>query len=392
MSKRPIFRIDDSHYAVVVRRPVAILMVTFAVGVFGWVSYQRLALTLMPDMSYPTLTVRTSYPGTAPEEMENVISRPLEQQLGIIPKLVSISSISKASQSDVILEFQWKTDMDLVAQEVREKIDRIRLPEGAQRPLLLHYDPSLDPILRLGLAGPQSLYELRHLAENDVKRKLEAISGVAAVQIKGGLEEQFLVAMDESKLANLRLDIGQIATRLQQGNVNMSGGNLREGQTEYLIRTLNEFRTLEEIGTLIVARQNGVDIRLRDIATVTRFHEDRTVITRVNGQESVEIEIYKEADANVLVVAASVKEAIFGTAEQQLYVKNLKNPPVAASASATAGTKAGPAPKADAGSKKKQTPGEVMRAQIEAQRNSAQVLINHRRLTDYLSYQIPPGS
>jgi multidrug efflux pump subunit AcrB len=388
MSIRPLFRIDESHYALVVRRPVAILMVTFAVGVFGWVSYQRLALTLMPDMSYPTLTVRTSYPGTAPEEMENVISRPLEQQLGIIPKLVSISSVSKASQSDVILEFQWKTDMDLVAQEVREKIDRIRFPEGAQRPLLLHYDPSLDPILRLGLAGPQSLYELRHLGENDVKRKLEAIPGVAAVQIKGGLEEQFLVALDESKLSNLRLDISQIATRLQQGNVNMSGGNLREGQTEYLIRTLNEFRTIEEIGTLIVARQNGVDIRLRDIATVSRFHEDRTVITRVNGQESVEVEIYKEADANVLIVAAAVKEAIFGTLEQQTYVKNLKNPPAAAASAGKAGTAA----KTDPNAKKKQTPAEVMRAQIEAQRNSAQALLNHRRLTDFLTHQIPPGS
>src|ERR1044071_6691788 len=217
--------------------------------------------------------------------------------------------------------------MDLVAQEVREKIDRLRFPEGAQRPLLLHYDPSLDPILRFGIAGPQSLYALRHLAENDIKRKLETIPGVAAVQIKGGLEEQFLVALDEAKLANLRLDINQIATRLQQGNVNMPGGNLREGQTEYLIRTLNEFRTMEEIGALIIARQNNVDIRLRDIATVRRFHEDRTVITRVNGNESVELEIYKEADANVLLVAAAIRDAVFGTPEQQAYVANLKKPP-----------------------------------------------------------------
>ena len=149
---------ESSHFAVVVRRPVAILMVTLAVGVFGFVSYQRLALTLMPEMSYPTLTVRTLYPGAAPEDMENVVARPLEQQLGVVPKLVSISSVSKAGQSDVILEFQWKTDMDLVAQEVREKIDRLRLPDGAQRPLLLHFDPSLDPILRIGLSGPQSLY------------------------------------------------------------------------------------------------------------------------------------------------------------------------------------------------------------------------------------------
>ncbi len=390
MSKRSAFRIDDSHYALVVRRPVAILMVTFAVGVFGWVSYQRLALTLMPDMSYPTLTVRTTYPGTAPEEMENVISRPLEQQLGIIPKLVAISSVSKAAQSDVMLEFRWKTDMDLVAQEVREKIDRIRLPEGAQRPLLLHYDPSLDPILRLGLAGPQSLYEIRHLADHEVKRRLEAITGVAAVQIKGGLEEQFLVALDESKLANLRLDINQVASRLQQGNVNMSGGNLREGQTEYLIRTLNEFRTLEEIGSLIVARQNNVDIRLRDIGTVTRYHEDRQVITRVNGNESVEIEIFKEADANVLVVAAAVKEAIFGTEEQKRYVESLKQ--------ADGATKKAPTPapakgaKVDRGVKKKGAPADLSRAQMEAQRNSAQALINHRQMTDFLAQQLPPGT
>lgn len=354
-----------SHFAVVVRRPVSILMATLAIVVFGWVSYERLPLTLMPDMSYPTLTVRTVYPGTAPEEIENIISRPLEQQLGIIPKLVSLSSVSKAGQSDVILEFQWKTDMDLVAQEVREKIDRLRLPDGAQRPLLLHYDPTLDPILRVGLAGPQSLYELRYIAENEVKRRLEGIPGVAAVQIKGGLEEQFLVALDENRITQLRLDIGQIAARLQQGNVNMPGGNLREGQTEYLIRTLNEFRTLEEIGSVIVARQNGADVRLRDIATVSRFHEDRQVITRVNGHESVEIEIYKEADANVLLVAASVKEGLFGTDEQRAFVAGLRAP-------------AEPAPAAAS------TP--------EQQRARAQQLITRRQMTDFLSAQLPAGA
>ena len=413
MSLRPKFRIDDSHYALVVRRPVAILMVTFAVGVFGWVSYQKLALTLMPDMSYPTLTVRTTYPGTAPEEMENVISRPVEQQLGIIPKLVSLSSVSKAGQSDVILEFQWKTDMDLVAQEVREKIDRLRFPEGAQRPLLLHYDPSLDPILRVGLAGPQSLYELRYVAENEIKRKLEAIPGVAAIQIKGGLEEQFLVAMDESKLSNLRLDINQIATRLQQGNVNMPGGNLREGQTEYLIRTLNEFRTLEEIGSVIIARQNGVDIRLRDVATVSRYHEDRQVITRVNGQESVEIEIFKEADANVLEVAAAVKTAIFGSAEQQAYVANLRKAAAAPAvtpapkaseprekseraAKSAPGPKSSPSPKTAEASKaspqdRKAAQAAAM-AEFERTRKAAEELIQRRKMTDFLGYQLPPGA
>ncbi|MBI5768046.1 MAG: efflux RND transporter permease subunit [Verrucomicrobia bacterium] len=380
------FRPDDSFYAFTVTRPVSILMVVLAVVVFGAVSYKRLALTLMPSMSYPTLTVRTSYPGTAPEEMENTVARPLEQQLGIIPKLVSISSISKAAQTDIILEFQWKSDMNIVAQDVREKIDRLRLPDGAQRPLLLHYDPSLDPILRVGLAGPQSLYELRHLAENDLKRRLESLPGVAAIQIKGGLEEQFLVALDESKLATLRLDITQIGARLQAGNVNAPGGNLREGQTEYLIRTLNEFRTLEEIGALIVARQGNVDIRLRDIATVTRYHKDRDIITRVNGRESVELEVYKEADANVVSVAQTVREAIFGTPAQQAWVAKLKAPPSAARA-ATARQAADPA--------KKQTPAEQRQAamaEAERARHAAQELITRRQMTDFLSHQLPTGA
>ncbi len=424
MSQRPItFRADDSFYAFTVKRPVSILMVVMAVAVFGWVSNQRLALTLMPNMSYPTLTVRTVYPGTAPEEIESVISRPLEQQLGVIPKLVSISSVSKAGQSDVVLEFQWKTDMDLVAQAVREKLDRLRLPEGAQRPLLLHYDPSLDPILRVGLSGPQSLFELRYLADHDVKRRIEALTGVAAVQVKGGLEEEFLVALDESKLATLKLDITQIGQRLQAGNVNMPGGNLREGQTEYVIRTLNEFKTIEEIGNLIVSRSNNaIDIRLRDIASVTRFHKDREVITRVNGRESVELEIFKEADANIVVVAETVRNALFGTAEQQAFIAREKAG-LKSGGGATARTKRKessvfdvkgvssgkgdakrtPEPKKvdKAASDRKRTEAQnearraaiaAAQAEIERARAVAQEQITRRAMTNFVGQQLPPGA
>ena len=406
MSKPPLpLRNDESFYAFTVRRPVAILMVVMAVVVYGAVSYQRLALTLMPSMSYPTLTVRTMFPGTAPEEIENVVSRPLEQVLGVVSKLVSISSISKAGQSDVTLEFQWKTDMDGVAQEVREKIDRIRFPDGAERPMLLHYDPSLDPILRFGVAGPQSLYDLRYLAEHEVKRKLETLRGVAAVKVKGGLEEQFLVAIDEARLTTLTLDITQIGQRLQQGNVNLPGGNLREGQTEYLIRTLSEFRTVDEIGSLIVARQNGVDIRLRDIAAISRFHKDRDVITRVNGQESVEIEIYKEADANVVQVAATVRSAIFGRPEQTAYLANLKkNPPKSpeqlaaekVAADAKARQKADLAKKDATSAKGKadaaKASAAASAAEMARQRSLAKQALKHRQMTDFVAQQLPAGT
>ena len=219
----------------------------------------------MPDISYPALTVRTEYPGTAPEEIENLVSQRLEQELGIIPNLVTISSISKAGQSDVILEFGWDTDMTAISQEIREKVDRVRLPDEAKRPLLLHYDPSLDPIMRIGLFGPQSLYDLRYQAEYEIKRALESVGGIAAVKVKGGLEEQYHVSLDERKLALIGLDISQVNNRLAQNNINIPGGNLREGQTEYLIRTLNEFQSMEEIGDLIITRQDGIDVRLKDI-------------------------------------------------------------------------------------------------------------------------------
>jgi multidrug efflux pump subunit AcrB len=420
MSKPPpSFRPDESFYGFTVRRPVAILMVVLAVAVFGAVSHERLALTLMPSMTYPTLTVRTMFPGTAPEEMETVVSRPLEQVLGIVSKLVTISSVSKAGQSDVTLEFQWKTDMDMVAQEVREKVDRIRFPDGAERPMLLHYDPSLDPIIRIGVAGPQSLYDLRYLAENEIKRKLETLHGVAAVKVKGGLEEQFLVAIDEARLASLKLDISQVGQRLQQGNVNLPGGNLREGQTEYLIRTLNEFRTVDEIGSVIVARQNGVDIRLRDVASISRSHKDRDVITRVNNRESVEVEVFKEADANVVQVASTVRAALFGRPDQQAYLANLKkNPPkspevlakekTAADAKAKAKAKADAKTKADAAAKEKpadsakaeKTKADAAKtataaaatAEMDRQRKLAMEALKHRQMTDFIAQQVPAGT
>ena len=387
MENNSSLRQQNSSFAITTQRPVAILMIVMAVCVFGWVSYQRLSLNLMPDISYPTVTVRTEYPGTAPEEVETLLSRPLEEELSIVPNLVNISSISKAGQSDIILEFEWDTDMNTISQDVREKVDRVWLPEDAKKPLLLRYDPSLDPIMRIGLHGPQTLYALRYLAEHEIKRELEALAGVAAVKVKGGLEEEIHVALNERQISIMGLDITQINNRLAQNNINLPGGNLREGQVEYLIRTLNEFQTVEEIAELIVARQNGVDIHLRDIGEVYRSHKDREIITRVSGRESIEIEIYKEADANIVAVAHRVRNALYGFPAQLAYVENLQKQEEEAKAAEEKETgEEGEEEKKEESKEGEEEQQEELKKKKEEE---ARRTIEFLRMTDFISFRMP---
>ncbi len=204
-------------------------MAVAAIAVFGWVSYDRLPLNLMPDISYPSLTVRTDAPGMAPEEVENLISRPIEQALGVVGNLEGISSVSRAGLSDVVLEFGWDTEMDQAMQKVREKLDRIHLPELIEKPLILRYDPTLDPIMRLGLYGVEDRFLLRRVAKDEIKRELERLKGIAAARVRGGLEEEIRVELKESMLATMGLSIQDVNRRLQgkarRGRDPLSGSN-----------------------------------------------------------------------------------------------------------------------------------------------------------------------
>lgn len=347
-------------------RPVAILMVVIGIGVFGLISYEQLPLNLMPDITYPSLTVRTEYPGTAPEEIETTISRPLEQGLGVVNNLVSISSISKADMSDVKLEFTWDTNMDHATADVREKLDQVFLPEEAERPLILRYDPSLEPIMRLGLYGEPSLFYLRYLADEELKRILETVEGVAAVKVKGGLEEEIRVELNEQQLTLIGINIQQVKNRLAQENINLAGGNLKEGQTEYLVRTLNEFKSVEEINNVVIGNWNGREIKIRDVGRAIRTNKEREIITRINGHESVELEIFKEADANVVAVAKRVKNRVFGTAEQQAFVRKLKT-------------------------EKKEEPTEKKEEKQQGKGGERDQEFRKRMMTNFIQYNLPAG-
>jgi len=320
-----------STLAFVARRPVAISMFMVALAVFGVVSFSKLPVDLLPEISYPTITVRTAYPGAAPEDVEDRISIRLQEALSTLPDLVRTTSVSRAGYSDIVLEFDWGTNMTFSVQDVRDRLDGVFLPDGAERPLILRYDPNLDPILRIGvrpageLLGEETLIQLRWLAEKKIKRELEGIEGVAAVQVRGGLEEEILVRVDPYKMAAHNLDPDMIANRLAQENLNASGGQIREGSTDYLVRTLNEFQDVEEIAELALVRRGAAAIRVRDIAEVIRTHAERDVITRIDGAEAVEIAIFREAGANIVDVAQRVKDMVIGTAQQRAYAEEKKS-------------------------------------------------------------------
>ncbi len=306
------------------RRHVAISMAAVTLVLFGLIALQRLPVNLLPDLSYPTLTVRTEYQGAAPEEVETLLTRPVEEAVGVVKNVIGVKSVSRTGQSDVILEFAWGTDMDRASLEVREKLEIMQLPLEVSRPILLRFNPATDPIMRYGLVldggtGGESevaLKVLRRYADEEIRKKLEPVEGVAAVKVSGGLEDEIQIEIDQRKMAQLNLSLSTLVERLAAENVNVSAGRLEEGTQRYLVRTINQFGSVEEFANLIVATGQGRPIYLRDIANVHAGYSEREAIIRINGQEAVEIAIYKEGDANTVQVSGSIRSKVDAQADQ----------------------------------------------------------------------------
>ena len=298
-----------------VKRPVTIAMVTLAVILFGFVALGRIPVTLLPDLAYPSLTVRTDYPGGAPSEVEQLISKPIEENLGTVKGIRRIESISRAGQSDVVLQFSWGTDMDMASLDVREKLDLVALPLDVDKPVLLRFNPSEEPVMRLALgfdganaaSSMSELKQLRTFAEEDLKRQLEAVEGVASVRLGGGLEDEIQVNVDAQRAGALKIPMSLIIDRLRAENVNLSAGRLETSQAEYLVRTVNQFENLDDIRSIYIASRAGQRILLGDIASIENSAKERDSISRVKGIEAVEISLYKEGDANTVEVAQAVQ-------------------------------------------------------------------------------------
>ena len=299
------------------RRRVTVGMVTLTMVLFGLIALAGLKVNLLPDLSYPTLTVRTEYEGAAPVEMENLISQPVEEAIGVVKNLRKIHSISRTGQSDVVLEFAWGTNMDQASLDVRDKLDILQLPLEAKKPVLLRFNPSTDPIMRLSLAAADAqggneaqLKQLRRFADDELKKRLEPTAGVAAVKVGGGLEDQVDVDIDQQKLQQMNLSVADVTKRLADENVNVSGGRIENGSQRYLVRTINQFTNLDQMRDLLIKVDKGVPVRLKDIASVQQGFKEREGVVRVDGHEAIELAVYKEGDANTVSVAKAVKQQL----------------------------------------------------------------------------------
>ncbi len=300
-----------------IARPVTVAMATFAVALFGALSLDRLGLNLLPELAYPTLTIRTDFEGAAPSEVEEQVTRRLEERVGVINGVRRMHSISAAERSDVVLEFAWGTDMNNAAVEVREKLDLVQLPLDIERPSILRLNPNLDPIVRAAIVLRERgdaaelqprLQELRRFAEDVVKKRLDPVLGVAAVLVSGGYEDEIAVNVDQERISQLGMSVETLGQRLQAANVNLSGGRLEDRGQEFLVRTMNEFASVEDIRDTIVFQQDGSVLRLKDVAEVFESHKERDSVMRVDGFEAIEIAMYKEGDANTVAVSADIAE------------------------------------------------------------------------------------
>jgi HAE1 family hydrophobic/amphiphilic exporter-1 len=291
-------------------------MLFLAIVLLGVISYVRLPIDLLPDVSYPRLVIYTVYPEVAPAEVERRITEPIEAAAAAVPGVERVTSTSRYGVSLVTLRFAWGTDMDFAMLNVRERMDNAResLPESVGRPTILRVDPESEPVMTLSVSGGEDLWQTKELSETVFRRRLEQLDGIAQAGVTGGLDREIRVEVEPRLLESYGLTIEQIAAALDGANVSAPGGTILQGRYRYPLRTLGEFQTVAEIADVVVARQARPEgtrvIRLRDVGRVVDGFAERESIARYAGMESVGILVFKESGANTVTVAASVAEVI----------------------------------------------------------------------------------
>jgi hydrophobic/amphiphilic exporter-1 (mainly G- bacteria), HAE1 family len=291
-----------------VSRPVFTVMVVLIVMILGGVSVSRLPIDLMPEMTYPTLSVSTNYENASPEEMEELVTRLIEEAVAAVPGVEEITSVSSEGQSSVRISFTWGTDLDAASNDIRDRLDRIigRLPDDADRPQLRKFDLAQFPILIMGVSSRLDPLEMRLIVDNQIKQRLERIPGVAALDVWGGLEREIQVNVDPSKVRALGLGLDQVVQAIREANINVPAGFIEQDRFEVTLRTPGEFTNLDELRSTVIAVREGVPIALSQVAQVLDTHQRRTRVIRINGEPGMRLAVRKQAGTNTVQVAQAV--------------------------------------------------------------------------------------
>jgi hydrophobic/amphiphilic exporter-1 (mainly G- bacteria), HAE1 family len=295
-----------------IERPVTMFMISAVITLLGGISLSRLPVDLMPEFEQPTLTVRTSYPGVGPLEMEELVTRPVEQAVSAVPGLIRVQSSSSEGNSQVQLNFDWGEDLAEAADEVRTRIDRMRnrLPEDADPPTIFKFDSNTLPVMQIAIEGDYDPVTLREIAENEIVPRFERVDGVAAVTVNGGLRRQIHVELSKEKITALNLSVTQVVSTLRNENQNTPLGEIYQGDSTFLVRSQGQFQSVEDIRNLVVVTRQGVPVYLRDIADVKDTTEQRRNFMRLNGNPAVQLQVQKQSGTNTVAVADAVEAEV----------------------------------------------------------------------------------
>ncbi|MBW2261620.1 MAG: efflux RND transporter permease subunit [Deltaproteobacteria bacterium] len=300
-----------------VRRRVTITMMIGILIVVGGISFNRIGVDLLPEMEFPMLSVLTQYPGVASEDIETLLTKPIEEVAGTVKGVKEVRSFSQEGVSVVQLDLEWGTNLDVAAQDIRNSIGLLRdfLPEDIREPLVLKFDTTAMPVMFMGITSEsRNTYQLRKLVEDTIKERLERLDGVASAWVMGGEQREILVAVDRDELQARGQSLTDIVMVLRAQNLNLPGGHIVDRHEELLVRSLGEFQDVDDIGRIVIGM--GMDrkpVRLRDVARVSNVPKEARDYSRTAGLESILFIIMKESGANTLQVSdlalAEIEEA-----------------------------------------------------------------------------------
>jgi HAE1 family hydrophobic/amphiphilic exporter-1 len=291
-----------------IKRPVTVIMLMLIVIMLGIVSFMNLGVDLYPEINVPVAIVSTNYSGAGPQEIENLVTRPLEGALATVSGLEDIQSSSAEGSSLVVLMFDFGIDMDNAALEMREKVDMVKgfLPDDATSPLVFKIDPNAMPILTLSVNSTGTIEETQTIVEDKILSRLERIEGIASVNTSGGLDQEVVIQVDQLALNSYNLSFNQLKGILISENLNLPSGEIDRGEKSIPLRIVGEFESIEEINNLPIILNNGQIIRLKDVAAVELTSEDITMINRLDGEVAIGLSLSKATDSNTVQVAEEV--------------------------------------------------------------------------------------